>query len=137
MRKTLEDRVAEWGMTDRIRFLGIRLDVPRLMCASSLLLFPSIAEGLGMVAVEAQAAGLRVLASDATPAECAVVPGMVEFKSLTQSPVSWAAEAKGLLDAPAPDAAVCREVVAASPFAIAHSARELLRLYGVTGTSAT
>ena len=80
----LEERIAEAGLAGRIRFLGIRNDLKRLMYASDVLLFPSRGEGLGMVAVEAQAAGLPVLASTAVPRECVVVPELVRFEPLEQ-----------------------------------------------------
>jgi glycosyltransferase involved in cell wall biosynthesis len=131
MRAALEARVAEWGLSEKIFFLGIRHDVAEKMSGSDLLLFPSIAEGLGMVVVESQASGLRVLASDTTPKECAVVPGMVTFKSLDESPSEWALTALDILGSPAPDPDQTRSLVSASPFAIEHSARALLRLYGV------
>ena len=56
------------------------------MIGSDLLLFPSLAEGLGMAVVEAQAAGLPVLASDTTPREAVINRGTITFCSL-QSPV--------------------------------------------------
>ena len=89
-----------------------------------------------MVAVESQAAGLRVLASDTTPRECAVVPGMVSFKSLRESPSDWAVAAREILSSPAPDPDQARSLVSASPFSIEHSARALLRLYGVPNVKA-
>jgi glycosyltransferase involved in cell wall biosynthesis len=132
MRSALEARVEQWGLRGKVLFLGIRHDVPQKMCGSDLLLFPSIAEGLGMVAVEAQAAGLRVLASDTTPGECAVVPGMVTFKSLSESPTDWATTAVSILGSTSPDVGQARSLVNASPFAIENSARSLLRLYGTS-----
>lgn len=131
MRARLEKRVADWKLSDKIRFLGIRHDVPELMTSANLLLFPSIVEGLGMVAVEAQAAGLRVLASDTVPAECAVVPGMVRFKSLTDSPAKWAEVANAILHEPAVEFKGALEMLGASPFSIEQSARALIRLYGL------
>src|SRR5579864_4048410 len=88
----LEQRIAEAGLEGRIRFLGIRKDVERLMLASDVLLFPSRGEGLGMVAVEAQAAGLPVLASTNVPAECVVVPELVQFKEVEEGEAAWADE---------------------------------------------
>jgi glycosyltransferase involved in cell wall biosynthesis len=129
-RKQLEAELALRGLREAIRLPGIRFDVPRLMLAADLLLFPSVAEGLGMVAVEAQAAGLRVLASDTTPRECEVVSEMVTFVSLTESPAAWADRALALLDAPAPDRAAARAAVNRSQFSIANSARALLDVYG-------
>jgi glycosyltransferase involved in cell wall biosynthesis len=124
----LESRIAVAGCADRIRFLGVRGDIERLMLASDLLLFPSRGEGLGMVAVEAQAAGLPVLASTTVPRECVVVPELVRFLDLGAGVERWAvatleqaALAHAIRDANAR--------VAASPFSIERSARALEGLY--------
>ena len=50
--------IQENGLENQVFLLGIRKDIRKLMAASDLLFFPSRAEGLGMVAVEAQASGL-------------------------------------------------------------------------------
>ena len=84
-----EREVKSWGLQDLIRFVGLRSDVPRLMAGSDLLLFTSVGEGLGIVAVEAQAAGLQVLASEAVPKECEVIAGTIEFKSLAHDSFAW------------------------------------------------
>lgn len=133
-RKEFEALVQSWGLQDRIRFLGVREDLPRLMVGADLLLFPSIAEGLGMVVVEAQAAGLRVLASDTTPRESVVLPEMVTFKSLSEPAAKWAQEAVRLITLPRPDALACNNAIRKSVFSIENSAARLIDLY--TGTSA-
>lgn len=133
VRHDLERQVAEAGFANTIRFLGLREDVPALMLASDLLLFPSLAEGLGMVAVEAQATGLRVLASDATPREAAVLPELCTFLPLTSGAAAWATEAIRLLALPHADANASNEQVAHSRFAIARSTAELLRVYTAGG----
>ncbi len=129
-RHEMELEIERMGVTNAVRLPGVRFDVPRLMLAADLLLFPSIAEGLGMVAVEAQAAGLRVLASDTTPRECEVVKGMVTFTSLAASPRAWADVAQSLLDTPPPPHESAFAAVGNSPFAIASSARSMLDAYG-------
>jgi len=136
-RAQIERELVEQGAEEAIRLTGIRFDVPRLMLASDLLLFPSIAEGLGMVAVEAQAAGLRVIASDSTPGECAVAPGMVTFVSLDEGTERWADRALALLAAPSPDRDAALACVQASPFSIDSSAMALMQAYGFISASHT
>jgi glycosyltransferase involved in cell wall biosynthesis len=124
----LKQRVVEAGCSGRIVFAGIRKDVARLMLASDVLMFPSRGEGLGLVAVEAQAAGLPVLASDAVPRECIVVPHLVHFEQLESGEEAWAAALIKLAEKRS-DIGDANRRVAASPFAIRHSARTLFELY--------
>jgi glycosyltransferase involved in cell wall biosynthesis len=127
--KEFEAQVRDWGMSKSIRFLGTRSDVPRLMMGSDLLLFPSVAEGLGMVVVEAQAAGLRVLASDTTPPECVVNGASVTFCSLQKSAAAWASEVSRIIALPPTDLRASNSAVKASPFSIERSAELLRSLY--------
>jgi glycosyltransferase involved in cell wall biosynthesis len=57
----LADRL---GLADRVRFLGVRDDVPRLLAAADALVLASAWEGLPNVVLEAMAAGLPVVATD-------------------------------------------------------------------------
>ena len=60
----LEQRIADNGIEERVRFLGFRKDLPRLMASSDVLVHPARIEGFGLVLVEALAAGLPVVASN-------------------------------------------------------------------------
>ena len=124
----LERRIAASGLEGRIQFAGIRRDIERLMLASDVLLFPSRGEGLGMVAVEAQAAGLPVLASTAVPRECVVVPELVRFQKVEAGEAAWADDLLRLAGKPR-DILGANQKVAASAFSIDSSACALLRLY--------
>jgi len=123
-----KERIAALGLRERIRFLGVRKDIERLMIGSDVLLFPSRGEGLGMAVVEAQAAGLPVLASDVVPRECVVVPELVRFQKVEAGEAAWADDLLKL-------AAQRRNItepnrrVAASAFSICQSAYALLKLY--------
>ncbi len=125
----LEKRISAAGLEGKIRFLGVRHDIARLMLGSNALLFPSRGEGLGMVAVEAQAAGLPVLMSTAVPRECIVVQGLVHQKSLGDGSTSWAIDLLALLRKERQDPSVPNRRVAESPFSIQNSAKALSDLY--------
>lgn len=129
MRERLQKRVQSWGLANRILLLGPRQDVPELMVGADLLLFPSFSEGLGMVAVEAQAAGLPVIASDGVPKECRVVEDMVNFLPLSAGVEYWADKVMEKLNQQKFDIVQANLKVAASPFAIANSAKLLLAIY--------
>ncbi len=61
----LDDEARLLGMGEHFRLLGRRYDLPRLFAALDLFCMPSREEGLGSVVLEAFAAGVPVLASDA------------------------------------------------------------------------
>ncbi|KEZ50335.1 glycosyltransferase family 1 protein [Metabacillus indicus] len=63
-RLKIEQKVKKLGLTNNVKFLGVRTDIPRLMQAMDIFLFPSFFEGLPVVLVEAQAAGLPIFASN-------------------------------------------------------------------------
>ena len=129
MRTRLQDRVRSWGMEQQILLIGPRSDVPILMAGADLLLFPSLAEGLGMVAVEAQSAGLPVIASDAVPSECRVIDGMVDFLPLAAGVEFWAQKVMEKLQNIKPDARAANRAVLNSQFSIDNSAKRLLQIY--------
>ena len=85
------------GLEDQVELLGVRKDMARLMVGSDILLFPSRAEGMGMVVVEAQAAGLPVLASSTTPDEVVVLKEMVDFCNLDLPFDVWAENLKRMM----------------------------------------
>ncbi|MFH0779200.1 MAG: glycosyltransferase family 4 protein [Candidatus Eisenbacteria bacterium] len=75
----LQRRARELGVSSVTRFLGFRQDIPRLMRASNVFLFPSRSEGLGTVVLEAMAAGLPVVAARAGGTEETVREGLTGF----------------------------------------------------------
>jgi glycosyltransferase EpsF len=72
-----------------IRFLGVRKDVNELYQTMDLFVLPSIFEGLGIVAIEAQASGLKCFVSDILPKDVNVSSD-IEFLSINKSPKYWA-----------------------------------------------
>lgn len=88
-KKAIKKKVKELGLQDKVCFLGIRDDVDELMQAMDLLVMPSTSEGFPVTLVEAQAAGVKCLASDAVTYKCNITDEM-QFMSLSSSGEEWA-----------------------------------------------
>jgi glycosyltransferase involved in cell wall biosynthesis len=63
LRPQLERLAVRLGISDRVRFLGWREDVPQLLATADLLVCPSLHEPLGNVVIEAWSAGVPVVAT--------------------------------------------------------------------------
>lgn len=70
----LSDLVAELDLGDRVRFVGHVDEVPDLLCAADVFVFPSRFEGLGGSVLEAMALEVPVVATD-VPAVAEVLDG--------------------------------------------------------------
>jgi L-malate glycosyltransferase len=64
LRDELERLADSLGIRQRVRFLGIRSDVPELLQASDVFLLTSICEAASLTLLEAMAAGLPVIVTD-------------------------------------------------------------------------
>jgi len=92
----LEAKAVSLGIAHDVLFLGVRDDVPRLMQAFDIFAMPSHFEGLGMAALEAQAAGLPCVLSDAVPREAAVTEDVLFLPP--DDPDLWAERMLDLLE---------------------------------------
>ncbi|SIO09786.1 Glycosyltransferase involved in cell wall bisynthesis [Singulisphaera sp. GP187] len=91
LRPEIEAKVADLGLSRWVIFAGSRADVPRLMRgAMDVFVLPSWWEGLPLVGIEAQAAGLPLLISDCLTLELDIVPDLVRRISLAAAASTWA-----------------------------------------------
>ena len=79
----MRERASDLG--DRVLFAGLRRDVPRLLSGMDCFLLPSKFEGLPLVLVEAQAAGLPCLVSDTVSHMSDLGTGAVRFLPLREA----------------------------------------------------
>ena len=85
----IHQKVVQLGLEEKVRFLGVRSDVNQLFQAIDAFVFPSLFEGLGIVAIESQAAGLMTFVSDQIPPEVNVTDLVVKIP-LTAPAKEWA-----------------------------------------------
>ncbi len=69
LRVTVEKAVKEKRLEEKVRFLGVRSDIPELMAQADIFLLPSDYEGLPLTLLEAMAAGKPVIATDVAGSE--------------------------------------------------------------------
>lgn len=88
-------RVQEYAqqkhIAEHVLFLGVQKDVNNWLHAMDVFIFPSLFEGLGLAAIEAQANGLPVLVSDGVPQDVLVCNA--QQIPLTATAAYWANEA--------------------------------------------
>lgn len=82
-KNNIEKYIFDHGIEDKVLFWGVRPDVNKLMFAMDVFLFPSVHEGLGLVAIEAQASGLPVIASTGVPKDTNVT-GLIQYIPLDE-----------------------------------------------------
>lgn len=82
----IKAQVVALGLVDRVRFLGVRRDIPALMNAADAYVMSSAWEGLPMVLLEASAVGLPIVTTDAGGNREVVVDGVTGFVVPTRDP---------------------------------------------------
>ena len=103
-----------------------------LMRLSDVLIFPRLEEpkeGLGLVLVEAQAAGLPVLASSSITEDVQVIPELFTILPLALGPGAWAEAANRIFAAEQLSSEECLRRVESSPFSLNAGVTNLLALY--------
>lgn len=101
-RSDLEQKVKDAGLHERILFTGAVDNVDEWLSYIDAIVMPSLFEGLPFVLVEAQAAGIHALVSD-TVSEESNITGLVEYKSLNETPENWAKRLLELAEMPRED----------------------------------
>lgn len=86
----LINKVKQYGIEDRVLFLGIQSDMQGWLSAMDLFLFPSLFEGLPVAPLEAQANGVPVLAAEGVMPEAVQINNNFYFIELDCSAGKWA-----------------------------------------------
>jgi glycosyltransferase involved in cell wall biosynthesis len=97
-RQRLEHLATELGVADRVRFVGLRDDIPDLLRAADVVVLPSRAEGLPVLLLEALAAGVPAVASDIPGNREALGEGTAGRLVPTGDPAALAGAIRSVLD---------------------------------------
>lgn len=92
----VREKVGDLGLTKEVCFAGTSPEINRWLQAMDLFLFPSLYEGLPIAGIEAQAAGVPILASDTISSELKITD-KIQWMSLTCPAFEWAETALRLI----------------------------------------
>ena len=128
---SLRQHAAVLGITDRVIFAGRRLDIPDLLQASDLFVFPSETEGLSNAVIEAALVGLPIVACDIGGVREIVLDGKGAYLVPCRQPQALAAEIARVLDQPdeARRRAQLAQQLAEREFSIESVNRRLYQVY--------
>ena len=99
LEQAVRAQAQELGITDHILFAGLQSNVADWYQMMDLFVMPSRFEGLPVVGIEAQAAGLGCVFSDAVPAEVLLSSHAIQIP-LSASNADWAAGLQRMLHQP-------------------------------------
>ena len=110
-RDNLQRQAQDLGVSGRLRWLGFRSDPERCLAEAAVFVLPSRFEGMPNALLEAMAAGLAVIVTDASPGPLEVVdPGVSGLVIPSDDPVALAVAMQEL----AADPERCRRMGAAA-----------------------
>lgn len=87
--KSIQNKARDSGLSGNVRFLGQQKNVHELYQVFDTVILPSLYEGLGMVLIEAQCAGLPCFCSTGVSPE-AKISSNLTYISLEETPEFWA-----------------------------------------------
>ena len=85
----LAEKIHSLSLENSIHYLGVRSDVPRLLSAGDVFIFPSFYEGFPGAVIEAEASGLFCIVSDSVTDEVMLTENIVQLP-LSYGPEKWA-----------------------------------------------
>lgn len=90
LEKEIKNKVKILGIESKVLFLGVRDDINRIIQSFDVFLFPSLFEGLGIVLIEAQAAGIPCITSEKVVAKEAAITNLLNYYPLEKDAKDWA-----------------------------------------------
>lgn len=88
LQKEIKQQIEKLKIEDSVMFLGVRKDIPQLLMAMDMFVFPSLYEGMPNTVIEAQATGLKCIISNTITKE-ADITGLVNYISLNENANEW------------------------------------------------
>ena len=127
-RTLIENKVKTLGISENVKVLGLRNDVPQILNILDLFILPSLYEGLGIVLLEAQAAGLPCVVSENIQPEADMGLDLMHWVDLNNLS-TWKSTITKNIDGKLKDKNKIRKVINDSPFVLSSVVNQFYKLY--------
>lgn len=127
--EVLREKTKKLGLEDKVHFMGMQFDIPGWLSAFDLFLFPSVFEGLGIAALEAEANGLPVLASETVIPEEVKMNCNFKFFSLNKGAEAWADQVIKMKNVPRVEAREIKEIFVKNGYDISVEVSKLEQMF--------
>ncbi|MEG1311458.1 MAG: glycosyltransferase family 1 protein [Romboutsia sp.] len=131
LEEEVKSKIKKLGLEDKVHILGIRDDINKIVNDMDLFILPSKYEGLGLVLLEAQAAGVPCLVSEAIQPEADLEVGLVERLNLADDLNIWSETALKMIDKPKVDRMDILNSFEKKGYKIENVVTELTNVYGL------
>jgi len=128
LKRQIEDETRNSGISDHVKFIGTVSDVSNYYAMMDVFILPSKYEGLPVVAVEAQAAGVPILLSDNIDSDIHILK-TTHFLSLTDSDAKWVAVMDTAIHAPIESRETIARIMTQKEFSLESEEKKLRKYY--------
>lgn len=87
--ESLKSQMQKLDIANDVKYLGVRRDIPRVLQAGDVFIFPSFYEGFPGAVLEAEASGLNCIVSDSITDEI-MLTNHIRMMPLAEGPSKWA-----------------------------------------------
>ncbi len=125
----VKNKINEYGVAEYIQLLGVRKDVPAIMAKCKAFLLPSLYEGMPLVLLEAQTAGLNCVVADTFSHEADFGVGLIEWLSLDCGSKAWAEKIEKAIESEPADNTVIMNAIKKYGFDSKSFCEKICRIY--------
>ena len=125
----VKNKINEYGVSEYIQLLGVRKDVTAIMANCKAFLLPSLYEGMPLVLLEAQTAGLNCVVADTFSHEADFGVGLIEWLSLDCGSKTWAEKIEKAIESEPADNTVIMNAIKKYGFDSKSFCEKICRIY--------
>ena len=129
LKENMEHDIKNKKLSDYVKLLGVRSDIPELMAGADVLLMPSFHEGFPVVLVESQSVGLPALIADSISKEVDLGANLIKFESLNVDFSIWIEKLLALKTKKYMNSSKRKKIIQEKGFDIRSNVKKISNLY--------